>query len=84
MRPGGECSAGGFYLDASFHFQGFVVGETGGVWGQAQAVPGLAALNQGWNAQVSSVSCARAGGRAAGGGNPVITPPYAVAAWPVR
>ena len=33
---------------------------SGGVWGQAQAVPGLAALNQDGNAQVSSVSCARA------------------------
>src|SRR5690348_5645058 len=38
-----------------------------GTWGRAQAVPGLAALNRGGDAQVSSVSCARAGECSAGG-----------------
>jgi len=65
----GECSAGGSYSGASGGHgqQGFVAGETGGVWGRAQAVPGLAALNQRGFAQVSSVSCARAGECSAGG-----------------
>jgi hypothetical protein len=63
----GDCSAGGFYTDASQRLQGFVVSETNGVWGKAEEVPGLAALNQGGFAQVNSVSCARAGDCSAGG-----------------
>ena len=63
----GDCSAGGFYTDASGRQQGFVVTETKGVWGKAEEVPGLAALNTGGSAQVSSVSCARAGDCSAGG-----------------
>jgi hypothetical protein len=63
----GNCSAGGFYTDRSGRVQGFVVGETGGAWGTAEAVPGLAALNTGGNAAVTSVSCARAGNCSAGG-----------------
>ena len=39
----------------------------GGSWGAAQEVPGLAALNAGGAAEVSSVSCASAGNCAAGG-----------------
>src|SRR5258708_38877077 len=38
-----------------------------GWWGRAIAVPGLAALNQGRNAGVSSVSCPSPGSCAAGG-----------------
>src|SRR5262249_59993012 len=38
-----------------------------GVWGRAIAVPGLAALNTGRNADVLSVSCAAPGSCAAGG-----------------
>src|ERR1022692_4346862 len=63
----GDCSAGGFYADASGHFQAFVVGEARGIWGPAQEVPGTAALNKGREAQVLSVSCARAGDCSAGG-----------------
>src|SRR6266851_200135 len=63
----GECSAGGFYLDGSGRRQGFVAGETNGVWGRAREVPGLAALNRGGTAEVGSVSCARAGQCSAGG-----------------
>ncbi len=63
----GDCSAGGFYLDASFREQAFVAGEVRGVWGPAQEVPGTAALNKGGDARVSSVSCARAGDCSAGG-----------------
>ena len=40
---------------------------SGGVWGRAEAVPGLAALNRGGFARVFSVSCARAGECSAGG-----------------
>jgi hypothetical protein len=65
-RPG-ECSAVGHYRDSSFAQQGFVVSETHGVWGQAEAVPGLAALNTGQVADVTSVSCARPGDCSAGG-----------------
>ncbi|HEY3733015.1 MAG TPA: hypothetical protein VGL63_03785 [Streptosporangiaceae bacterium] len=63
----GDCSAGGFYSDASGHEQAFVVTETGGVWGNAQEVPGTAALNAGGSAQVQSVSC-KAGGNCTAGG----------------
>ncbi len=40
---------------------------TAGAWGRAIAVPGLAALNTGRNADVLSVSCAAPGSCAAGG-----------------
>ena len=41
--------------------------ERNGRWGTATGVPGLAALNTGGQAEVSSVSCAPAGNCAAGG-----------------
>src|SRR6266851_7003998 len=63
----GNCAAGGFYRDGGGHQQGFVVSERNGRWGQAIEVPGLAALNKGGNAEVSSVSCASPGSCAAGG-----------------
>jgi len=63
----GDCSAGGFYRDASGHFQAFVAGEARGVWGKAQQVPGTAALNKGGSAGIFSVSCAKAGDCSAGG-----------------
>ena len=37
------------------------------VWGTAEEVPGTAALNQGGNAAITSVSCASAGECSAGG-----------------
>src|SRR5262249_32604466 len=58
---------GGFYHDASGRAQGFVVSEKNGTWGTALKVPGLAVLNTGGNAGVSSVSCAAAGNCSAGG-----------------
>jgi hypothetical protein len=68
----GNCSAGGYYT--SGHFAGgaamtaaFVVSQVHGTWGMAQAVPGLAALNIGMQAAVSSVSCASPGECSAGG-----------------
>ena len=63
----GSCAAGGYYRDRRGHRQGFVVVEKNGRWGRAIEVPGLAALNKGGNAAVSSVSCGSAGGCAAGG-----------------
>jgi hypothetical protein len=65
-RPG-NCGAGGFYVDGSGHGQGFVVNEKAGAWGRAEEVPGLAALNAGGNAGVTSVSCPAPGACAAGG-----------------
>jgi hypothetical protein len=63
----GNCGAGGYYTDSSGKFQAFVVSQSSGTWGTAQQVPGLAALNQGQGAQVTSVSCASAGNCSAGG-----------------
>ena len=40
---------------------------TGGTWGTAEEIPGLAALNQGGYAPVASVSCGSAGNCSAGG-----------------
>jgi hypothetical protein len=63
----GSCSAGGQYSDGPGSFQAFVVTEAGGRWHRAIEVPGLAALNQGGDAFIMSVSCAGAGSCAAGG-----------------
>ena len=63
----GSCAAGGSYWDRHDHYQGFVADERNGVWGKAIEVPGLAALNKGGNAEVTSVSCGSAGECAAGG-----------------
>jgi len=63
----GNCSAGGYYTDASGRQQAFVVSETGGSWGTAAEVPGTAALNGGGYAVITSVSCATAGNCSAGG-----------------
>jgi hypothetical protein len=67
----GNCAAGGFYRDGSGLYQGFVVSERNGRWGQAIEVPGLGALNKGGGGQqgtgVNSVSCASPGNCAADG-----------------
>jgi hypothetical protein len=57
----------GWYTGASGHVQGYVVSQTGGIWGSAKQVPGLAALNAGGAAEVQWVSCVSAGNCAAGG-----------------
>ena len=62
----GNCAAGGFYTDGSFHSQAFVVSERDGAWRAAIEVPGAGALNKG-GAAVNSVSCAAAANCAAGG-----------------
>jgi hypothetical protein len=63
----GNCSAGGFYKDASHHSQAFVADETNGTWGGAEEVPGTAALNAGGDASISSISCTSSGTCSAGG-----------------
>jgi hypothetical protein len=63
----GNCAAGGSYTDAAGRVQGFVMNEIRGRWGTFRPVPGLAALNTGGRAYVTSVSCASAGNCAAGG-----------------
>lgn len=62
----GNCSAGGFYYGAAYA-QGFVVNEVNGTWHNAIKVPGLSALNRSGSAQVTALSCARAGKCSAGG-----------------
>src|SRR5258708_420082 len=59
----GNCAAGGHYLDRSGHYQAFVASEKNGVWGKAIGGPGLAALNEGGGAALTSVAGGAAGGR---------------------
>jgi hypothetical protein len=63
----GNCSAGGDFEDGTGNEQAFVVSETNGSWRQAEEAPGTAALNEGGEALVDSVSCASAGNCSAGG-----------------
>ncbi|HEV3213681.1 MAG TPA: hypothetical protein VGZ03_09830, partial [Acidimicrobiales bacterium] len=63
----GDCAAVGTYTDSHGTSQGFVVDESGGTWGTAEAVPGLSALSAGRGTEVQAVSCAAAGSCAAGG-----------------
>src|SRR5215472_2593389 len=57
----GDCSAGGYYSDASGHEQAFVVTQTNGTWGSAKEIPGTGALNAGGSARVDSMSCGAPG-----------------------
>ena len=57
----GECSAVGDYIDGDDNYQGFVVSQVAGVWGEAIDVPGLIDLNVGGDAAVQAVSCAGVG-----------------------
>ncbi|SPF55681.1 hypothetical protein SBA4_7290001 [Candidatus Sulfopaludibacter sp. SbA4] len=63
----GNCAAGGYYTGRHQNTQGFVAVERNGRWGTAIVVPGLAALNTGGFAAVSSLSCPSPGNCAAGG-----------------
>jgi len=63
----GNCSAGGYFQDASFKSQAFVVSEVNGTWQVAEEVPGTGALNTGGYAGITSVSCASAGNCSAAG-----------------
>lgn len=55
-RTTGTCEGGGYYKDASHHFQALIVNEIGGTW-HATSLPGLSTRNTGGNARVLSVSC---------------------------
>jgi hypothetical protein len=61
-----NCAAGGYYAN-SWGQLAFVVAERNGRLGKAEQVPGLAALNAGGNATVTSLSCAPGGYCVAGG-----------------
>src|SRR5215472_8884078 len=63
----GNCAAGGYYFDRSWHYQAFVVSEQNGTWGTAIEVPGSGALNTNGDARVESVSCPSAGNCAGSG-----------------
>jgi hypothetical protein len=63
----GSCVTGGDYTRHNLSLQGFVADENNGVWGTAIELPGLAALNAGGGAVVTSVSCGSTGSCAAGG-----------------
>jgi len=64
----GNCGAAGFYQDASFNSQAFVVSEAGGTWGTAEEVPGFATLDAASaGGAPTSVSCGAAGDCSAGG-----------------
>lgn len=63
----GNCAAGGSYLDASGHYQAFVVTEKNGKWARGILAPGSGNLNKGGEAAAVSVSCGKAGDCAAGG-----------------
>jgi hypothetical protein len=56
----GACAAGGDYFSHKRE-RAFVITETGGQWGKALPVPGLAKLSAGADATVNSVSCSSAG-----------------------
>ena len=62
----GECVAGGFYSDSG-GTHGFVATEHNGSWNTLTEVTGLAALNTGGDAQVTSVSCSSVGNCGIGG-----------------
>jgi hypothetical protein len=62
----GNCTAGGT-VDGRRVQGGFVAAERNGSWGKAIEVPGLAALSNDGEADLSSVSCSSAGNCAAGG-----------------
>ena len=63
----GNCSAGGQYLDASHHYQGFLINEVAGAWETATEVTlPTGALESGKNGGVVAVSCSSAGNCSAG------------------
>jgi hypothetical protein len=63
----GDCGIGGYYTDSAGDIQAFVDSETSGVWGTAEEVPGLGALNADGKAEITSVSCPAVGRCSAGG-----------------
>jgi hypothetical protein len=67
----GNCSAGGSYAHRSpGNIRAFVVSQHNGTWGNAEPVPGTAALNKGGHAMIRSVSCSPAAAAAPSGTTP--------------
>ena len=64
-RSPGNCTVGGSYFSQSG--AGFVATERNGHWGKATKVPGLAALSNGRQSEVQSVSCTSASNCTAAG-----------------
>ncbi|MDG1266701.1 MAG: hypothetical protein P8O03_10310 [Ilumatobacter sp.] len=62
----GECAVTGYYTGGAGR-QAFVVTQTGGIWRDAEPIPGIAFLNGGDKAESYSVSCAAVGECAATG-----------------
>jgi hypothetical protein len=58
--------AGGDYFTAP-GFQAFVIEQKDGVWGSAQPIPGMAAIDGGSGSSVNSISCASPGNCAVAG-----------------
>ena len=63
----GNCSAGGYYTDASRHRQAFVVSQVNGTWGNATRSPAPPPSTPARVPRSTSVSCASAGNCSAGG-----------------
>jgi hypothetical protein len=63
----GNCGVTGNYTDTAGNQQVFVADETSGTWGQAQALPGLEALNASGHAEAAAISCRAPGNCATGG-----------------
>jgi len=63
----GNCSAGGYYTDASTYYQVFLANEVDGIWRNAIEVPGSRALNIDGYAKVTALSCPSVGNCSAGG-----------------
>lgn len=65
----GDCSAGGSVGNSTIpeNPQPLVVNQVGGTWGSAREIPGVAALNVGDMAAVTSLSCGAPGNCSAGG-----------------
>ncbi len=66
----GECSAGGYYTvkaAGSAKTEAFVTSQVHGRWLPALEAPGIAVLNAGGNARITSLSCVSPGNCAAGG-----------------
>ena len=63
----GNCGVTGNYTDTASNQQVLVADETSGTWGQAQALPGLEALNASGHAEAAAISCRAPGNCATGG-----------------
>ncbi len=63
----GNCSAGGYYTNATGQAEVFVITERGGVWGPAIELAGTAKLNKGGFDLITALSCGSAGHCSVGG-----------------